>query len=129
MGAPPAFEGGSYAMRIRALALVAALSVAGALVLGSVGHASTTIGQQDEDRCNAPPPPRVGAPARLAPAHAPAAVPVSNRAPVVTPAVTGFSDFNGDGFPDLAVGVFCEDIVTPNGLVENAGAVHFLYGG
>lgn len=34
------------------------------------------------------------------------------------------ADFNGDGFDDLAVGVPGEDI----GTVENAGAVHVLYG-
>jgi hypothetical protein len=36
----------------------------------------------------------------------------------------GASDFNGDGFPDLAVGVRFEDV----GTVGNAGAVNVLYG-
>jgi FG-GAP repeat protein len=36
----------------------------------------------------------------------------------------GASDFNGDGFPDLAVGVRFEDV----GTVGNAGAVDVLYG-
>ena len=35
-----------------------------------------------------------------------------------------FSDFNGDGFPDLAIGVPNED----GGAVSNAGAVNVLYG-
>ena len=34
-------------------------------------------------------------------------------------------DFNGDGCADLAIGVIGEDV--PNG-VDNAGAVHVLYG-
>src|SRR6266496_1779736 len=34
------------------------------------------------------------------------------------------SDFNGDGFGDLAVGVPSEDV----GTVTDAGAVHVLYG-
>jgi hypothetical protein len=35
------------------------------------------------------------------------------------------SDFNNDGFADLAVGAFLEDV----GSIENAGAVNVLYGG
>ncbi|MBN1657782.1 MAG: FG-GAP repeat protein [Anaerolineae bacterium] len=35
-------------------------------------------------------------------------------------------DFDGDGYGDLAVGVLWEDVGTP--LVENAGAVHVIYG-
>src|SRR5438034_2997275 len=34
------------------------------------------------------------------------------------------ADFNGDGFADLALSAFAEDV----GTVENAGVVHVLYG-
>ncbi|HXV45504.1 MAG TPA: FG-GAP repeat protein, partial [Nitrososphaera sp.] len=39
-------------------------------------------------------------------------------------ATTGFTDFNGDGYEDLAIGVMFEDVDT----IENAGAVNVIYG-
>jgi hypothetical protein len=39
------------------------------------------------------------------------------------------ADFNGDGKDDLAIGVYFEDIVTPEGTIfNNAGAVNVIYG-
>jgi FG-GAP repeat len=37
-------------------------------------------------------------------------------------------DFNGDGKDDLTIGVYGEDIVTPEGTMLNAGAVNVIYG-
>jgi hypothetical protein len=37
-------------------------------------------------------------------------------------------DFDGDGFDDVAIGVPREDLSVSAGLVEDAGAVHILYG-
>jgi FG-GAP repeat len=38
------------------------------------------------------------------------------------------ADFNGDGKDDLAIGVYLEDIVTPEGTITDAGAVNVIYG-
>lgn len=37
-------------------------------------------------------------------------------------------DFNNDGYSDLVIGVHMEDLLTPAGTQNNAGAVHVLYG-
>src|SRR6266542_308732 len=50
---------------------------------------------------------------------------VGHGVPFHTPSKTGlFSDFNGDGFADLAVGVPNESVKE----VSSAGAVNVLYG-
>jgi FG-GAP repeat protein len=50
------------------------------------------------------------------------------QAPPIAPAQTR-SDFNGDGFGDLAVGVPGEDVKIPaDGEVQDAGAVSVMYG-
>ena len=38
-------------------------------------------------------------------------------------------DFDDDGFDDLAIGVSGEDIGSGSGTVDNAGAIHVLFGG
>jgi hypothetical protein len=43
-------------------------------------------------------------------------------------AVSEQSDFNNDGFTDLAIGVPGEDVVTSGGTITDAGAVNVLYG-
>ncbi|MEO8275677.1 MAG: FG-GAP repeat protein [Thermoanaerobaculia bacterium] len=40
----------------------------------------------------------------------------------------GTGDFNGDGFDDVVIGVSYEDLGPEGGEVQNAGAVHVLYG-
>jgi hypothetical protein len=49
------------------------------------------------------------------------------QAPPVAPAQTR-SDFDGDGFDDLAIGVPGEDIRTRAGEVQGAGAISVMYG-